>query len=153
MGGFSLLEVLIALALLAYALMALIAVFSASLREVAAGDAATRAYAAAQLILEAKKHQPYADLLKDDVDGDGVEETALRDDGGDPDTAAGDGVYTAGRTENGITWVWTAEPDRPIPGVTRIVVETRWPDDGGGERALSWAILRHDPAFREETGP
>ena len=146
--GFSLLETLVAAALLAFSLMGLTVAFAVSVRHLSEGDAATRAYALAQSLIEAKKTCLYADILKDDVDGDGLKETLLRDDGTAPDPVPGDGIYTASRADDGVTRIWTAEPDRPMAGATRILIETRWLDGEGKEHGLSWLVIRHDPAFR-----
>ncbi len=146
-GGFTLLETLVALALLGIALMGVTLVFAVSLRELSEGDTATRAFALGQALIESKQKRPYSDILKDDLDGDGVDETQLRDDGVAPDAVGGDGIFTASRTDDGITRIWTAEPDRPIEGMTRVVIETRWTDDRGHPKSLAWLFIRHDPAF------
>ena len=89
-------------------------------------------------------------LLDDDLDGDGIAETSMRDDGQGHDAAANDGVYTAVLERDGVTVVWTVEVDRPGPlgsvGMAAIqaVAFYQGPDN---QKEVRLATLRANPAF------
>src|SRR5574341_1306162 len=111
--GFSLIEVMLAMVILAFAILGVMGMFQWADHGLRQGDRATRALAMAESRLEAKRTIPWKALLTDDLDADGAPEVTMHDDGKDPDTVAGDGIYSAGLETDGIRLVWTVQPDRP----------------------------------------
>ena len=113
--GFSLIEVMFAMMILAYAIMGAMGIFQWAERGLQQGARGIRALAMAESRLDAKRTAPWSSLLRDDIDGDGVSEIAMRDDGVLPDATGGDGIFTASSEAGGIRLVWTLEPDRAGP--------------------------------------
>ena len=113
--GFSLIEVMFAMVILAYAIMGAMGMFQWAERGLQQGARGIRALALVESRLDAKRTVPWSSLLRDDIDGDGVAEILMRDDGAPPDATGGDGVFTASREVGGIRLVWTLEPDRTGP--------------------------------------
>jgi prepilin-type N-terminal cleavage/methylation domain-containing protein len=113
--GFSLIEVMIAMVVLAFGILGVMSAFQWSEGGLRLGATATRALALAQSRLEAKRAAPWETLLTDDLDGDGRSELAMRDDGVPPDAQAGDGLYTAMIERDGILLRWTVQSDRSGP--------------------------------------
>ena len=118
-AGFGLIEVMVAMLILSCALFGVMGLFEWADFGLREGLRATRALAMAESRLEAKRTTPWAALLSDDMDADGIAEIQMRDDGGYPDKQAGDGVYTAGLEHDGIRLIWTVQSDRAdtlLPG-------------------------------------
>jgi prepilin-type N-terminal cleavage/methylation domain-containing protein len=150
-GGFSLIEVLVALPILAFGILGVMASFKWSEHGLRAGAAGTRALALAEARLEAKRALPWTMLLADDVDGDGLAEVTMRDDGRPPDEQAGDGLYTAEVEREGIVVRWTVRPDRPGPlqaaGAAVITAGARYPVGPGQWREVTVGTLRANPQY------
>lgn len=114
-NGFTLIEVMVAMVILAGAMLGVMGTFRWADHGLRHGDHATRALAMAESRLEAKRVAAWEALLTDDLDGDGVPEITMRDDGTQADEVAGDGIYTAEVEDGGIRLIWTVQPDRPGP--------------------------------------
>lgn len=110
--GFSLIEVMFAMVILAFAAVGVMGMFQWADHGLRYGEKGTRALALAESRLEAKRTVHWEALLTDDLDSDGTPDLTMRDDGAQPDEQAGDGIYTGSVEDNGIHLVWTVQPDR-----------------------------------------
>ncbi len=150
-AGFSLIEVMIAMVILAFAILGVMSAFRWSDHGLRQGATGTRALALAESRLEAKRAAHWTALLTDDVDGDGRPEATMRDDGQPPDAKAGDGLYTAAVERDGIMLQWTVQPDRPGPlpswGAAIITASARYPVGEGQLREVTVGTLRANPLY------
>lgn len=144
-------EVMFAMVILAFAVLGVMGSFKWADHGLREGSDGTRALAMAESRLEAKRAAPWQALLWDDLNGDGVPEITMRDDGVEPDAASGDGIYTAGLEENGIRLVWTVQPDRPGPlgnaGSVAIQAHAGYPVGRNQWRDIRLGTLRANPAY------
>jgi len=149
--GFSLIEVMMAMVVLAFGILGVMAAFRWSNDGVRQGEAGTRALALAESRIEAKRATPWAALLTDDVDGDGQPEITMRDDGRFPDAQAGDGRYTAATDRDGIALQWTVQPDRAGPvrtwGSVSMTATARYRVGQGQWRNITVGTLRANPRY------
>ncbi len=150
-AGFSLIEVMMAMIVLAFGILGAMSAFQWSdggLRQSAMG---TRALALAESRLEAKRATPWEALLTDDLDGDGRMEIVMHDDGRPPDAQAGDGLYTATIEREGISLRWTVQPDRPGPlqawGSAVITARARYQTGQGRWHDVTVGTLRANPRY------
>lgn len=149
-AGLSLVEVMIAMVISGVALMGTMGAMEMSARYAQQGQLSTRALALAQARLEAKRSVRWAALLEDDLNHDGVPEILMKDDGEGPDRRAADGIYSAMHEQDGVTVVWTIEPDgeEPWPAAPVVVVRATASYDGGsGTKDIRMATLRANPTF------
>ena len=110
--GFSLVEVMFAMVILAFGVLGVMGMFQWADHGLRHGINGTRALALVESRLESKRTVPWDALLLDDLDSDGIPEITMRDDGSEGDEEAGDGVYSANQEQDGIRLVWTVQPDR-----------------------------------------
>ncbi len=150
-GGFSLIEVMIAMVILAFGLLGTMGTFQWADYGHRYGAKGTQALALAESILETKRAMPWELLLTDDVDGDGNPEMTMGDDGTQGDTLAGDGTYTASLDREGIHLVWTVRPDRPGPlqlvGSVIIRARASYSVGRGRHREIGLGALRANPNY------
>lgn len=149
-NGFSLIEVMIAMVISGIAFMGAIGAVQISSGHTRQGALNSHALELAQARLEVKHSVRWPHLLEDDLDGDGIPETMMKDDGQHPDTMAADGIYTAMLERNGITVVWSVETDRPGPlgsvGMVAIRAMSSYVGQGSSKEIMV-ATLRANPAF------
>lgn len=112
--GFSLIETLIALGLLVIGVLAVTTVFTEGRRVL--GDAERRRSAVwlGREKMEEKLGQAYDTLAERAGDAERLD----------------DGVLIGEDRHGGIIRAWTVDPARPLPGVARVVVTTRWNEHG-----------------------
>lgn len=150
-GGFSLIEVMMAMTVLAFGILGAMSAFQWSDYGLRQGTAGSRALALAESRLEAKRAAPWRALLEDDLDGDGRPDVRMRDDGQWPDRQGGDGVYTARVERDGIVLEWTVRPDRPGPaqdwGSAVIQSSARYTAGQGRWHDLKVGTMRANPRF------
>ncbi len=150
-AGFSLIEVMIAMVILAFAILGVMSAFRWSDYGLRQGATGVRALALAESRLEAKRAAPWTALLTDDMDGDGRPDVTMRDDGEPPDARAGDGLYTAAVERDGIMLRWTVQSDRsgPLPawGAAIITAGARFPSGQGQWREVTVGTLRANPVY------
>lgn len=151
-AGFSLIEVMMAMVVLAFGILGVMSAFQWSDGGLRQGATGTRALALAESRLEAKRAAPWEALLADDVDGDGRAEIAMRDDGRPPDRQAGDGLYTAETAQAGIVIRWTVQADGagPVPtwGSAVITASARYPAGQGRWHTVTVGTLRANMRYR-----
>ncbi|MFM8552289.1 MAG: prepilin-type N-terminal cleavage/methylation domain-containing protein [Nitrospiraceae bacterium] len=149
--GFSLIEVMLAMVILAFAVVGVMGMHQWGEQGMRYGADGTRALAMAESRLEAKRAMPWESLLQDVLDADGQAEVVMRDDGRGADEREGDGVYTASADADDIKLVWTVQPDRPgslrDSGSAVILVRANFPAGPGRRRDLSLGTLRANPNY------
>ena len=111
-AGATLSEVLVAMALTSVGLVATMGAFQAAHQQFGHGVLATRAMEMAESRLEAKRAVRWDQLLTEDLDQNGLPESFMHDDGIAGDRVAGDGIYSAGYEQNGVTLIWTVAPNQ-----------------------------------------
>jgi Tfp pilus assembly protein PilV len=127
--GFSVIEAMLALALLTGGCLAAIGMFVVGDRALARAEHTDGALALARGVMEWKRALPYESLDEDDLDGDG------RADGHSIDGA--DEIGSFHRT-------WRLWRDRPAPGFSVVSVEIVWADEQGRSHRLAMAMVRAD---------
>ena len=150
-AGFSLIEVMMAMIVLAFGILGVMSAFQWSDVGLRQGALGTRALALAESRLEAKRATPWEALLTDDLDGDGQAEIIMHDDGRPPDAQAGDGLYTAMIERGGIFLRWTVQPDRPGPlqgwGSVVITARARYQAGQGRWHDVTVGTSRANPQY------
>lgn len=146
--GFSLVEVMISLVILAFGMLGTISMFSASEKALSTSSRMTMALRLAQEKLESKKAVSFESLLLDDMDGDGILETRMVDDSTAGDEVAGDGIYTGSDISLGIVRRWTVSLNTPIAGIAKIDVVTSWVEDKGIKRSVTLSTIKIDGGYR-----
>ncbi|MBI3604218.1 MAG: prepilin-type N-terminal cleavage/methylation domain-containing protein [Nitrospirae bacterium] len=149
--GFSLIEVMLAMVVLAFALLGSMGMFQWADHGLQVGANGTHALAMATTRLEAKRAVSWDALLTDDLDSDGRPEIEMRDDGAGTDAEAGDGVYSASVEDGGIRLMWTVElqqgPSLRTAGSAVIQVRASYPVGRGKRRELQVGTLRANPRY------
>ena len=150
-SGFSLIDVMMAMTVLAFGILGVMSAFQWSEYGLRQGTAGTRALAMAESRLEAKRAAPWDALLSDDLDGDGRPDVFMRDDGQWPDRQGGDGLYTATVDRDGILLEWTVRADRAGPaqswGSAVIVARARYPVGRGQWQEIRVGTLLGNPSY------
>jgi hypothetical protein len=146
-----LIEVMMAMVVLAFGILGVMSAFQWSDSGLRQGAIGTRALAQAESRLEAKRAASWDALLSDDLDGDGTPDVFMRDDGQAPDRQAGDGLYTAQAERDGIVLQWTVQPDRtgPAPtwGSAVITAGARYQVPQGRWHEVTVGTLRANPRY------
>jgi prepilin-type N-terminal cleavage/methylation domain-containing protein len=149
--GFSLIEVMLAMMILPFAILGVMGMFQWADLGQQQGAHGTRALAMVQSRLEAKRAVPWETLLMDDMNADGVPEIQMRDDGTEPDEQAGDGIYTAGIQEDGIRLVWTVQADHAgslrTAGSVVIQAHATYSVGRGQRREIRIGTVRANPRY------
>lgn len=149
--GFSLIEVMLAMVILAFALVGVIGMFQWADYGLQLGANGMKALTMAESRLEAKRAAPWGALLADDLDFDGRPDVEMKDDGMQADERAGDGIYSAALDEGGIHLVWTLQADRVGPlqtaGSVIILVRVSFPAGRGELREFRVGTLRANPRY------
>lgn len=149
--GFSLIEVMLAMVILAFAVVGVMGMHQWGEQGMQYGANGTRALAMAESRLEAKRTMPWEALLHDDLDADGMAEITMQDDGEGADEQAGDGIYTASSETHDIRLVWTVQPDRPgtlrEAGSAVLLVHANFPAGQGRRRNISLGTIRANPNY------
>jgi len=128
-SGFSLVEAIMALALLTGGCLAIVGMFVIGDRALARAARSDEALALARAVMEWKRTLPYERLDEDDLDGDG----------------RADGRSLNGADEIGLFHrEWQLWRDRPGPGLSIVSVRISWPDEQGRRHQLNEAMVRAD---------
>ena len=149
-AGLSLVEVMVAMVILAFSLLGVTAMFQWGEYGLQQGHQKTRALAMAEARVEAKRAGPWETMLADDLDFDGVSDIHMMDDGTGDDEKAGDGIYTGSTDRDGIRLVWTVEalPFGPLSGAGTAIIKTRARYRAGGRwHAVDLGALRANPNY------
>lgn len=149
--GHSLIEVMMAMVLASLGLAAGLGMAQVAERGLQQGIKSTRALSMAESIVETKRASAWNELLRDDVDQDGVVDTVMRDDGIAPDEVANDGIYTAGTERQGIHLTWSVALTRhlPLASVTSVVItaQASYRLDSDRLKEIRLATLRANPTY------
>ncbi|MBI3621628.1 MAG: hypothetical protein HY208_05505 [Nitrospirae bacterium] len=128
-SGFSLIETILALALLTGGCLAVVGMFVVGDRASAGAARTDEALALARSVMEWKRMLPYERLDEDDLDGDG----------------RSDGRSLAGADAPGLFHrEWRLWRDLPGPGLSIVSVGISWSDERGRVRHLDEMIVRAD---------
>jgi hypothetical protein len=155
-AGFGLVEVMVATLILTCAVLGVMGLFQWADLGLQEGLQATRALALAESRLDAKRTAPWTALLRDQPGGHGGADIQMRDDGVPPDERAGDRVFTGRMEQDGITLVWTVEPDRvdglrpdSLARVGSVVITARasYATRRGTRREIRLATIRANPNY------
>ena len=150
-AGFSLIEVMVAMVILAFGILGVMGTFQTAEHGLREGAKSTRALAMVESRLEAKRATPWEALLTEDADGDGVGEIEMLDDGTRNDARAGDGIYTASLDREGIHLLWTVQPNRvgslKQAGSVLIQAEASYAGARGQPRTIRLGTLRANPRY------
>lgn len=150
-AGFSLIEVMVAMVVLAFGILGVMSAVQWSDGGLRLSATGTRALALAESRLEAKRAASWEALLMDDLDGDGQPELSMRDDGVPPDVQAGDGLYTARVERDGIVLRWTVQPDRAGPvqtwGAVVLTARASYQAGPGRWQDITVGTLRANPRY------
>jgi len=149
--GFSLIEVMVAMVVLAFGLLGAMASFQSADHGLQEGAKGTQALALAESRLEAKRATPWQTLLSDDMNADGVPDVVMHDDGQPPDRVSGDGIFTAGTETEGISLIWTVQPDRSgrLQHAASVVIlaAASYSLPNGQRRTIRLGTLRANPVY------
>ena len=150
-SGFSLIEVMFAMVILAFGVLGVMGMFQWADHGLRHGANGTKALAMVESRLEAKRAVTWDALLLDDLESDGIPEITMRDDGTQGDEKAGDGVYTASREQDGIRLVWTVQPDRAgsLRSAGSVLIQARasYQVGQGQWREVRIGTLRANPQY------
>jgi prepilin-type N-terminal cleavage/methylation domain-containing protein len=148
--GFTLAEVMVAMAITSVALVGAVATFHVADQQFRQGMLASRAFALAESRIEAKRSTRWDRLLIDDLNHDGQADLTMRDDGQGGDLSPGDGVYAGSWDENGIHLRWTVTFSRPgalsSSGSVLLEATASYMTDRG-PREVRVSTLRANPTF------
>jgi type IV pilus modification protein PilV len=136
-GGFTLIEVIIALAILTIGILSVNAMQTMSIRGNKTASDITKASTLATDRIERLINMPYDDVSDLDGDGNGPDANAdgIDDDGGNfglddtKPTAAGDATtadYTVISPDGNFTIVWNVSENLPLPNIKTIHVHVTW---------------------------
>jgi prepilin-type N-terminal cleavage/methylation domain-containing protein len=129
-AGFSLIELMVALLLLAVALMGLAAAFAPSRMAIQAGDQATTATFLARRVLEDMRNRAY-DLDSDElVDGPTF-----------PATTPYGGIVLDGISYPGYRWTITIVNDAPEVGTKTVTVSVFYRNSSGAEQPVTLTMI------------
>lgn len=150
-GGFSLIEVMLAMVILAFSVVGVMGMYQWAEQGLRHGTTGSRALALAESRLEAKRSAAWEALLQDDLNADGTAEITMNDDGEGADERAGDGIYTASVDEGGIHLKWTVQPDRPVSlaeaGSVVILAQASYSASQDRHREILVGTLRANPRY------
>jgi prepilin-type N-terminal cleavage/methylation domain-containing protein len=150
-AGFSLIEVMFAMVILAFAIVGVMGMHQWAERALQHGTKGTRALALVESRLDAKRAAPWEQLLKDDLDADGGTDVVMKDDGEGADDLAGDGIYSASAEQGDIRLVWTVQPDRPgdlaQAGAALIMARASFLTEANRRHEIKVGTLRANPRY------
>ena len=150
-GGFSLVEVMVAVVILSVGLLGGVGTLHLTERSFLQSQLSSRALALAEARLEAKRSGRWEHLLLDDLDDDGVSEVVMQDSGVQGDLFAGDGIYTAAEERDGVRLTWIVEVPGTGPlasfGTAWIEVRARYAAEAGQSKEIRLRTLRANPAY------
>jgi hypothetical protein len=127
--GFTFFEVILALVLFMFGILAITRMFGYSAQALKAGGDRTRATLLAQEKLEILKDLPYGDLSTAMIEGEpGREEN--------PDVHDQQGS---------IRWTWTIQKDQPVPGLAVLTVKATWTEADQRIKTVTLVTLRLAP--------
>lgn len=148
--GFSLIEVMVAMVILAFSVLGVTSMFQYANDGVQEGTKGMQALAMAEGRIEVKRSAPWEALLLDDLDADGIAEFRMRDDGMYGDAVSDDGIYSGLSEEHGIRLVWTVQPMQsgPLASTEMVLIKAQATYKAGTRsRSIETGTLRVNPIF------
>lgn len=148
--GFSLIEVMVSMVILAFTVLGVTSMFQWSNEGLQDGGKGTQALAMAEARVEVKRLASWEALLMDDLDGDGMAERGMHDDGRQGDAVGGDGIYSDLLEKDGIRLVWTVQPVHNGPletaGMVMITAQATYPI-GSQSHTIQTGTFRANPHY------
>lgn len=138
------------MAIMSIGLMAAMGAFHAAEKAIVKDTMASRALAAAESRIEAKRATEWGRLLEDDLNHDGLPDIVMHDDGQDGDAASDDGTYSSIEERDGIRLTWMVTPSRigDLRGSGFIVIEAHASyETDAGHHEVGLATMRANPFF------
>jgi prepilin-type N-terminal cleavage/methylation domain-containing protein len=148
--GFSLIEVMVAMVILAFSVIGVTSMFQSSNEGLVDGAKGMQALAMTEGRIEVKRSSRWEALLMDDLDADGVTELRMRDDGMQGDAVADDGIYSGLSERDGIHLLWTIQPmqNGPLESAEMVLIKALATYQiGGRSRSMETRTLRVNPAY------
>jgi prepilin-type N-terminal cleavage/methylation domain-containing protein len=148
--GFSLIEVMVAMVILAFSVIGVTSMFQWSNEGLVDGAKGMQALAMAEGRVEVKRSSRWEALLMDDLDADGVTELRMHDDGMQGDAVADDGIYSGLSERDGIRLLWTIQPvqNGPLESAEMVLIKALATYQiGGRSRSMETRTLRVNPAY------
>jgi len=138
MRGFTFIEVILALTLFSFGLLAVTGMFGVSTQALQSGGDRTKAVLLAQEKLEQLKSLPYHHIMF----------TPSGEDSDDP-------LGTVREDHGPIQLIWSVQKDRPMAGLSVLTVEAVWRVSGGQMKSVKFVTLRADlgDATTSNVGP
>jgi prepilin-type N-terminal cleavage/methylation domain-containing protein len=125
MKGFTFIEVIIALTLFSFGLLAITGMFGVSTQALQSGGSRTKAVLLAQEKLEQLKSLPYHHIMFTPSDED-----------------PNDLLHTVREDHGPIQLSWSVQKDRPMAGLSVLTVEAVWRVSGGRIKSVKFVTLR-----------
>ncbi|MCI0526826.1 MAG: prepilin-type N-terminal cleavage/methylation domain-containing protein [Nitrospira sp.] len=127
MKGFTFIEVILALTLFSFGLLAITGMFGVSTQALQSGGDRTKAVLLAQEKLEELKDLPYHHIMFTPND-----------------QGPADRLHTAREDHGPIQLSWSVEKDRPMAGLSVLTVQAIWRASGGQVKSVKFVTLRTD---------
>jgi prepilin-type N-terminal cleavage/methylation domain-containing protein len=143
--GFSLIEVMVAMVILAFSVIGVTSMFQSSNEGLVDGAKGMQALAMTEGRIEVKRSSRWEALLMDDLDADGVTELRMRG-----DAVADDGIYSGLSERDGIRLLWTIQPmqNGPLESAEMVLIKALATYQiGGRSRSMETRTLRVNPAY------
>ena len=125
--GFTFLEVILAMTILSFGLLAITGMFGVSTQALHSSGNRTKAILLAQEKLEELKSLPYDQMISAPMEEDTEEP-----------------VYTFQEERGPILLVWAVQEDHPQMGLSLLAVKAVWKSSGGQTQSVSFITLRTD---------
>jgi prepilin-type N-terminal cleavage/methylation domain-containing protein len=127
MRGFTFIEVILALTLFSFGLLAVTGMFGVSTQALQSGGHRTKAVLLAQEKLEQLKSLPYHRMMS----------VPVGEDSDDP-------LHVVREDDGPIRLTWSVQKDRPVAGLSVLTVEAVWKVSGGRTKSVKFVTLRAD---------
>lgn len=150
-AGLTLVEVMVASTILALGIIGTISMFQWAAQGESIGLVKSKSLALLEARLEAKRAGNWDQLLMDDLDGDGMMEITMMDNGLGKDRNAGDGTFTGSWVIDDVQLVWTVTLDPPGPlwqvGSVLIRSSARAMAANGVVQTFTMGLIRANPRY------
>lgn len=150
-AGLSLVEAMVASTILALGIIGTISMFQWAAQGESIGLAKSKSMALLEARLEAKRVGAWEQLLTDDLDGDGITDITMMDNGLGKDRKAGDGTFTGWWVVDDVQLLWTVtlDPPGPLWQVGSVVIQSSAQAMAahGRFQTLTMGLVRTNPRY------
>jgi hypothetical protein len=139
--GCSLVEALVAMAVLSVILMGVASMFAFSQAGIVGGAKSLETAALAQTRIERLRSMPYHDLLTSSLEGNGEADLVIED--------SGIGEFSARQNVRGVDLSWSVVPDGPLSKSRAVTIKVTagWVDARGQHRTIRFGMRRANPVY------